>query len=210
MTEQELAAALFNAGLMTREQIEAAAAERAPHKNFAQVVVSKGWVSPAQIAQFDPHALATPVAPSAFDFRDFNQAPNSKIQPIGGQPSMPVAGEFSPVYQQRYPEQVSGSTVLVLGILGLMLCQIFAPFAWVMGNKALAAIDAGRADPTERTNANVGRILGIIGTVFLVLGLIFLALVLLAMATTTPNPNSPGMGGSTTVVPMPPSMPSSP
>ena len=201
MTEQELAAALFNAGLMTREQIEAAAAERAPHKNFAQVIVQKGWVSPAQIAQFDPHALATPIAPSAVDVFAFSQAPNSNLQPIGGQTPVPEASAFTPVYQQRYPEQVNGSTALVLGILGLLLCQIFAPFAWVMGNKAIAAIDAGRADPNERTNANVGRILGIIGTVFLVLGLIFLALVLLAMATTTPTPNSFGTGASTTIVP---------
>ncbi len=63
MTEQELASALFNAGLLTRQQIEAAAAERSTHKNFAQVVVEKGWVSPAQIAQLDPNAFLTLASP---------------------------------------------------------------------------------------------------------------------------------------------------
>jgi hypothetical protein len=200
MNEQELAAALFNAGLMTREQIEAAAAERAPHKNFAQVIVQKGWVSPAQIAQFDPHALAAPVAPSAVDVFAFSQAPNSTTVPVSG-PTIPETGAFSPVYQQHYAEQVNGTTVLVLGILGLVFCQILGPFAWVMGNKAIAAIDAGRANPSERTNANVGRILGIIGTVYLVIIMVFVLLVMLAAVTTTPNSNNFSTGASTTIVP---------
>ena len=57
MTDQELARALFEAGLLTQEQVQTAAAQRAPNKNFAQTVVQLGWVTPAQIAQFDPNAL---------------------------------------------------------------------------------------------------------------------------------------------------------
>ena len=232
MTEQELASALFNAGLLTRQQIEAAAAERSPHKNFAQVVVEKGWVSPAQIAQIDSQAFLTLAAPNqaalhqappnqampaALDTSAFSQATNQTANAAAGQapinmapipPAINASG-FAPAYQeayrQAYPQSVNGMTILVLGILGLVFCQICGPFAWIMGNNALRAIDAGLADPAERSNANVGRILGIIGTVFLVLGLIFMLLVILAVATTTPNPNSLGTGGSTTVIPMPPS-----
>jgi hypothetical protein len=199
MTEQELAGALFSAGLLTRQQIEAAAAERSPHKNFAQVVVEKGWVSPAQMAQLAPQAfltLTTPAQamPTALDTSAFSQATTTNAasssqapfhQP-SGQPPIPEIGGFS----SAYPQTVNGTTILVLGILGLVFCQIFGPFAWVMGNKAVAAIDAGRADPAERSNANVGRILGIIGTVFLVLGIIFVLLFILAVATTAPNPNT--------------------
>ncbi len=58
MTDQELARALFEAGLLTQEQVQTAAAQRAPGKNFAQTVVQLGWVTPAQIAQFDPNALS--------------------------------------------------------------------------------------------------------------------------------------------------------
>ncbi len=66
--------------------------------------------------------------------------------------------------------------VLVMGILGLVFCQVLAPIAWVMGNKELAAIDAGRRDPTNREHANIGKILGIIGTVLVALGILFFIL----------------------------------
>jgi uncharacterized membrane protein YjgN (DUF898 family) len=71
-----------------------------------------------------------------------------------------------------YPEQSQATTVLVLGILALVICGILGPFAWSMGNKELAAIDAGRRNPDGRGTANAGRILGIIATVFLVIGLV--------------------------------------
>jgi hypothetical protein len=59
-----------------------------------------------------------------------------------------------------------------MGILGLIICGILAPFAWVMGNKELAAIDSGLRSPENRSTANAGRILGIIGTVLLGIGLV--------------------------------------
>lgn len=75
-----------------------------------------------------------------------------------------------------YPEPSQATTALVLGILGIVICGILAPFAWNMGNKELAAIDAGRRPPENRGTANAGRILGIIGTVLLGLGILFLIL----------------------------------
>lgn len=72
----------------------------------------------------------------------------------------------------QYPEQSQATTILVLGILGLIVCGVLAPFAWVMGNKELAAIDSGLRSPDNRSTANAGRILGIVGTVLLGLGLI--------------------------------------
>ena len=210
MNEQELAGALFNAGLLTRQQIEAAAAERTPHKNFAQVVVEKGWVSPAQIAQLDPNAFLTLASPHqtspnqampALDTSAFslptNQVTNAASGAIPGAafntppipPAVNAPGGFTPAYRESYSQSVSGTTILVLGILSIVFCQICGPFAWIMGNKAIAAIDSGQADPIERSNANIGRILGIIGTVFLVLGVLFFLLVILVAATTTPNPN---------------------
>lgn len=75
-----------------------------------------------------------------------------------------------------YPEQSQATTILVLGILGIVICGILAPFAWSMGSKELAAIDAGRRPPENRGTANAGRILGIIGTVLLAVGLVVLLL----------------------------------
>ena len=71
---------------------------------------------------------------------------------------------------QYYQEDSQATTVLVLGILGLVLCQILGPFAWVMGNKEIAAIDAGQRAPENRGTAQAGRILGIIATALMAIG----------------------------------------
>lgn len=77
-----------------------------------------------------------------------------------------------PADQSQYPEASQSTTILVLGILGLVLCQVLAPFAWVMGNREIEAIMSGRRPPENRSTANAGRILGIIGTVLLGIGLV--------------------------------------
>jgi hypothetical protein len=82
-----------------------------------------------------------------------------------------------PTDPTRYPEASQATTVLVLGILGIVICGVLGPFAWSMGNKELAAIDAGRRPPENRGTANAGRILGIVGTVLLGLGILILILV---------------------------------
>lgn len=73
-----------------------------------------------------------------------------------------------------YPEASQATTILVLGILGLIVCQVLSPIAWYMGNQELTGIDTGRRDPSARSTANAGRILGIIGTVFLIIGFVAL------------------------------------
>ncbi len=90
-------------------------------------------------------------------------------------PKGPEAGETAiprtvPPKRTSYPEPSKATTILVLAVLGLALCGILSPFAWSMGRKELKAVDAGRRDPSSRGIANVGRILGIIGTLLLLLG----------------------------------------
>lgn len=75
-----------------------------------------------------------------------------------------------------FPESSQATTALVLGILGIVICGILAPIAWSMGNKELEAIDAGRRPPQNRGTANAGRILGIIGTVLLGIGILAIIL----------------------------------
>jgi uncharacterized membrane protein YjgN (DUF898 family) len=88
--------------------------------------------------------------------------------------------------QQYYPEDSQATVSLVLGILGLIICNILAPFAWAIGNTEVNAIDAGRRDPANRGMAQAGKILGIIGTVLLIIGvvvgLVFLVVALVAAA----------------------------
>lgn len=64
------------------------------------------------------------------------------------------------------------TTILVLGILSLVVCAICGPIAWVMANKDLAQMNAGLMDPTGLDQTKAGKICGIIGTVFLILGVI--------------------------------------
>ena len=62
----------------------------------------------------------------------------------------------------------------MLGILGVMLCPICGPIAWSLGRAAESEIDAGGGQLGGRGLATAGKILGIIGTVFLILLVLFL------------------------------------
>ncbi len=69
-------------------------------------------------------------------------------------------------YGQKPP--VNGMNIMVLGILGIALLPILSPFAWYHGNRAMELLAQDpQADPQQRANANTGRILGMIGTFFL-------------------------------------------
>ena len=92
------------------------------------------------------------------------------------QPPMPQQ-PMQPPYGPPPPNHPQAITVLVLGILGLVVCGILGPFAWVMGNRAVREIDASRGALGGRTEANVGRILGIVATVLLIVGLVVVVLI---------------------------------
>ena len=63
--------------------------------------------------------------------------------------------------------------ILVLGIVGLLCCGPVGIAAYLFGKNDLAEMDAGVMDPTGRSTTNVGRILGIVAMVFLVLQFIY-------------------------------------
>ncbi len=65
------------------------------------------------------------------------------------------------------------TTILVMGILSLVVCGVLGPFAWSMGTKALREIDASQGALGGRDTINIGRILGIISSVLLIIGLVF-------------------------------------
>jgi hypothetical protein len=62
------------------------------------------------------------------------------------------------------------TTILVLGILGLIVCGLLSPFAWYMGTNALREIDRNPTVWGGRSVVNAGRICGIIGTVLILVG----------------------------------------
>jgi uncharacterized membrane protein YjgN (DUF898 family) len=63
---------------------------------------------------------------------------------------------------------------LVLGILGVICCGLLAPIAWYMGSQELKAIREGRSPAAGEGLAKAGMILGIIGSIFLVLSVIWI------------------------------------
>jgi hypothetical protein len=73
----------------------------------------------------------------------------------------------------------------VLGILGLVLCPLTGPFAWVMGNNALAEIDANPMAYANRSTVQAGRICGIIATCLLILYAVGILVVVAAAASST-------------------------
>ena len=66
-----------------------------------------------------------------------------------------------------------GTTILVLGILGLVCCLILGIIAWIMGNGDLREMNAGRMDPEGRGLTNAGRICGIISVCLAIVAVAF-------------------------------------
>jgi hypothetical protein len=71
-----------------------------------------------------------------------------------------------------------GSTILVYGILGLVLCQLLGIAAWRMGRDDLRDMDFGQMDPSGRDLTNAGRILGMIATAVFIFQLVIMMIVL--------------------------------
>lgn len=88
-------------------------------------------------------------------------------QPGYGQP-----GYGQPVYAP--PDHPKATTSLILGILGVVLCSVLAPFAWRIGKSTVDEIDASNGQLGGRGAAQAGYIMGIIGTIILGLAVVFL------------------------------------
>ena len=84
-------------------------------------------------------------------------------------------------YGQTAMKPERGVVILILGIIGIVACQILGPIAWVMGNADMKEIRAGLRDPAGEQLTNVGRILGIIGTVLLGLNIVITMFVVVMM-----------------------------
>jgi hypothetical protein len=103
------------------------------------------------------------------------------------------------------PEHPSATTGLVLGIVGLVgimtcagLTLVLSPFAWVISRRVLREIDASPGRYSGREKASAGRIMGMIGTALLALGVIaIVGIILLAFAigptTTHIGPSRPAV-----------------
>jgi uncharacterized membrane protein len=115
--------------------------------------------------------------------------------PYDENPSEPNPYQQNPYQQNPYQQnpygQVpqphpQGTTVLVLGIVGLVVCFIAGIVGLVIGNKALKEIDANPGAYNNRQNVVVGRILSIIGIVLQVIVIVgYLLIVVVAIGSSS-------------------------
>jgi len=115
--------------------------------------------------------------------------------PPPGYPAYPPgaphpAGPPAQYYPPAVPNHPKATTALVLGLVsvvgGLSFCGIpllVSPFAWVTGHRVVNEIRASRGHLAGESSAQAGMVLGIIGSVLLVIWLIVVALLVLGFAT---------------------------
>ncbi len=97
-------------------------------------------------------------------------------QPVSSIAELAGDSPLGPVGPPRVTQRVRltphrGTTVLVLGILGLLVCFILGIIAWVMGNNDLRQMKAGRMDPSGLGSTRAGRICGMISTIMAIVGI---------------------------------------
>lgn len=80
-------------------------------------------------------------------------------------------------------EHPQGTTVLILGILGFVVCGFLGVAAFFMGNRVIKEIDANPGRYSNRGSVQVGRILGGIVTVLMILGIVAVIILVAVGAT---------------------------
>ena len=58
----------------------------------------------------------------------------------------------------------SATTILVLSIVGLLCCPMTSPVAWILAARELKAIRRGESPVANQAAAQIGLVLGILGT----------------------------------------------
>lgn len=105
----------------------------------------------------------------------------------GGDETAPFAAAYAPftpgAAAGRYTTPHRGGLILVLGLLGFMInCPIFCFMAWVMGSSDLREMKAGRMDPSGEQLTQVGRVLGMILSIFWIIGFVIFGFIILLAA----------------------------
>lgn len=109
-----------------------------------------------------------------------SQPPQNPYQPYGAPGYGPTG------IPQWAPDHPDSTMVLLLGILGMAVCQVIAPFAWVKGARVKREIDASGGKLGGRSQVQIGYVLGIVGsallTLYVVGFLFYLVVVVIAVS----------------------------
>jgi hypothetical protein len=136
-----------------------------------------------------------PTTPPTYEQAPYGQAPYGQ-EPYG-QPSYPQPG-YPPApgypgapygYAAPPPNDGGATAAMIVGIVSLVLAcgygigLLGAPVALVMGRRSMKRIDASQGTLGGRGMALAGFVMGIIGTIFLVLAIILGVVLAIAFAT---------------------------
>jgi hypothetical protein len=142
----------------------------------------------------DPFGRPASGDPFAGGSADFGAAPPPAAPPPGEAwraSSAPGEGFDAPP-PSGAPRRADGAIpALVLGIIGLVMCPLCAPFAWVLGRRAERQVDASGGVLSGRGEATAGKILGIISCVLTIL-LILLFIAVAVLGTTIESGSDSG------------------
>ena len=114
-------------------------------------------------------------------------------------PQSPYGAPYQPAYAGgMVSDHPSATTAMVLGIIGLVgvltcggITLLLSPAAWVVGRRAVREIDASPGRYAGRERAQAGKIMGIIGTVLLALGVLVIIGAIALVATVGSNDPQP-------------------
>jgi hypothetical protein len=119
------------------------------------------------ISQGEQYSTEYPPQQSQYPPQQYSPQYSSPYSP---QNSPQYAGDqirFEPAGPQR--DHPQGTLAFVLGLLSVLGITILGPFGWYYGRKVVREIDQNPAAYSNRGLAMAGMVLGIIGTVFLIL-----------------------------------------
>lgn len=105
-----------------------------------------------------------PQGPPQYGQNPYGQGPYGQPQPM-----------FNHAPQPNHPQATTSMVLGIVSLVGFFLCLVpilLAPVAWIMGSKAVNEIDASGGALGGRGEAQTGKITGIVGTVFLGLGIL--------------------------------------
>lgn len=74
-----------------------------------------------------------------------------------------------------------GNLLVVFGVLGLIVCPVFAVMTWIMAKADLLEMQMGSMDPEGESLTNIARILGIVGTLLAILTIVIILAVVVVM-----------------------------
>lgn len=122
----------------------------------------------------EPHPVGAAQPQAAYEPPPFSgqEGPNADWAPAGYAAGGPVGG-FG---QASYPEKSQATTALVLACIGFFFCGFLATIGMVLGLQERKAIDGGRRDPKNRTQATAAVVIGGFVTVLMVLVLVLVIL----------------------------------